>query len=96
VTLPPLVFPGLPNVRLPNVKRSNSKGGMSANLHFKNTTQYKTILSSHFAVFCFLLLSLSIVLKVFGKISVSFGLFQILEILDLSMAKDEKVNIAVT
>jgi hypothetical protein len=37
--------------------------------------------------------------KVFGKIlvvSVSFGLIQILEILDLAMAKDEKVNIAVT
>jgi hypothetical protein len=35
-------------------------------------------------------------LKVFGKISVSFGLFQILEILDLATAKDEKVSIAVT
>jgi hypothetical protein len=34
--------------------------------------------------------------KVFGKIFVSFGLFQILEILDLAMVKDEEVNIAVT
>jgi hypothetical protein len=32
----------------------------------------------------------------FGKISVLFRLFQILEILDLAMAKDEKVNIALT
>jgi len=36
------------------------------------------------------------ILKVFGKISVSFGVFQILEISDLAMAKDKKVNIAVT
>jgi hypothetical protein len=35
-------------------------------------------------------------LKVLGKISVSFGLFQIMEISDLAMAKDKKVNIAVT
>jgi hypothetical protein len=34
--------------------------------------------------------------KVFGKILVSFGRVQNLEISDLAMAKDEKVNIAVT
>jgi hypothetical protein len=36
------------------------------------------------------------ILKVFGKISVLFGPFQILEISDLAIAKDEKVYIAVT
>jgi hypothetical protein len=36
------------------------------------------------------------ILKVFGKILVSFGLVQNLEILNLAMAKDEKVNITVT
>jgi hypothetical protein len=35
-------------------------------------------------------------LKVFAKILVSFGLFQIFEISNLAMAKNEKVNIAVT
>jgi hypothetical protein len=34
--------------------------------------------------------------KVYGKISVSFGLVQNFEISDLAMAKVEKVNIAVT
>jgi hypothetical protein len=34
--------------------------------------------------------------KIFGKILVSFELFQILEILDLAMANDEKVSIGVT
>jgi hypothetical protein len=36
------------------------------------------------------------ILKVFCKILVSFGLVQILEISDLAMMKGEKVNIAVT
>ncbi len=35
------------------------------------------------------------ILKVFHKILVSFGLFQRLENSDLSMVKDEKVNIDV-
>jgi hypothetical protein len=34
--------------------------------------------------------------EVFCKISVSFGLVKNLEILDLPMVKDEKVNIAVS
>jgi hypothetical protein len=34
--------------------------------------------------------------KVIGKILASLGQFQIWEILDLAMAKDENVNIAVT
>jgi hypothetical protein len=36
------------------------------------------------------------ILKVFDKILFTFGLLQILEILDLAISKDEKVNNAVT
>jgi hypothetical protein len=36
------------------------------------------------------------ILKVYYKISVSFGQVQNLEISDFAMANDEKVNIAVT
>jgi len=50
----------------------------------------------NFIQFCNFSLSLSMFSKVFGKISVSFGLFRISEILDLEMAKDKKVNIRVT
>ena len=41
-------------------------------------------------------LLLSMISKVFGKISVSFRIVQILGFSDLAMAKDEKVNIKVT
>ncbi len=51
---------------------------------------------SYLALFHNLLFFLSMILKVFVKILVSFGRFQIWEILDLAMAKDEKVIIAVT
>ncbi len=51
-------------------------------LSFKNTSNY-------------LSLSLLMSLKVFCKILVSFGLFQILEIVDLAMMKDENINIAI-
>jgi hypothetical protein len=48
--------------------------------------------------FCYLLLSLllSLLLKVDRKILVSFRQIQNFEILDLAMAKVEKVNITVT
>jgi hypothetical protein len=49
----------------------------------------------NFIVFLFTLILLSMISKVFGKISVSLRLFKILEISELAIAKDEKVYIAV-
>jgi hypothetical protein len=59
-------------------------------------SQSKTMFSSNFVVFHYLSHSLLMVSKDFCKIYVSLGLFQNLDILDLALAKDEKVNIAVT
>ncbi len=54
------------------------------------------LLLFHFIIFLYLSLSLLMILKVYWKISVLLGLFQILEILDLAMTKDEEVNVTVT
>jgi hypothetical protein len=61
-----------------------------------NETKWYKIWMYNFIQFCNLSLLLLRFLKVFGKILVSFRLFQILEISDLGMAKDKKVNVAVT
>jgi hypothetical protein len=54
------------------------------------------MLSFNSVQFCDSSLSLLRFLEVFGKILVSFGLVQILGISDFVMAKNKKVNIAVT
>ncbi len=59
-------------------------------------SQHKTIFLSHFVIFQYVLLSLSMILKDFCKILVSVWLFHIFKISDLAMAKDEKIIIAVT
>ncbi len=56
---------------------------------------FRTLLSN-FIQFRYFLLSLSKFMILFGKILVSFKLFQISEILDLAMAQNKKLNIAVT
>jgi hypothetical protein len=50
----------------------------------------------NFGVYHKLLPSLLVLLKVYRKILVSFGLVQNFEILDLAIAKVEKANITVT
>jgi hypothetical protein len=61
----------------------------------KHLMKFHVILCN-FVHFYNISLSLLTFSKVLNKILVSFGLFQISEILDLAMAKDKKVNIAVT
>ncbi len=61
-----------------------------------NETKWYKIWMSNFIQFCNSSLLLLRFFKVFGKILVSFGLFQILEISDLGMVRDKKVNVAVT
>jgi hypothetical protein len=59
---------------------------------FNNIWWYKMVLLFNFiaARFCFQSF------ETFGQNLVSFRLFQILEISDLALTKDKKVNIAVT
>ncbi len=54
------------------------------------------MLLSNFVEFYYLPLSPLMILKVYWKILVLIGKFQILEISDLALAKDEEGNIAVT